>query len=79
MSVEKEISILKEQLETIKSKRYKAEAKLEELVKQREGILAEIKELNIDPNDLENEIRKMEQEVSELLKKTKEMLPRELL
>lgn len=79
MSIEREISALKEQLENIKSIRYKAEARLEELTKQHSSIIAEIHELGIDPKNIEREIASLEQEIQRVLKETKEMLPKNLV
>lgn len=79
MSVEKEINTLKEQLENIRSIRYRAEARLEELTKQHKAIVKEIHDLGVDPDKLEQEIKKLEIEIQRLLKETKEMLPTDLL
>lgn len=79
MSIEKEINTLKEQLENIRSIRYKAEARLEELTKQHKAIITEIQDLGVDPDKLEHEIEKLEIEIQTLLKQTKDMLPKDLM
>ena len=55
---EKDLSLLKENLEKAKSLKYKAEARLEQLNKQQEEIVKELQELGVNPEDLDKEIDK---------------------
>lgn len=76
---EKELGILKENLEKIKSLKYRAEARIEQLQKRKEEILEEIKGLQVDPDNLEEEIGKLEGEIASLLEEAKRYLPSDIL
>ncbi|AEE91440.1 conserved protein of unknown function [Tepidanaerobacter acetatoxydans Re1] len=78
MDPEKEIHELKQKIDKAKAMRYKAEARLEELQKQRQLILDELNKLNVKPENLDMEIEKISNEIKDLLKKTKELLPENL-
>ncbi len=58
MDYEKELSLLKNNLERAKNLKYKAEARMEQLNHQQKEIIEELKELGVEPNELENEIKK---------------------
>lgn len=79
MDYEKELNILRENLEKAKSLKYRAEARLEQLKKQEEDIINEIKGLGVEPEDLENEINKLNQEINSLFKEANSLLPKDLL
>jgi len=76
---EKELGILKENLEKIKGLKYKTEARIEQLQKRKEEILEEIKNLKVDPDNLEGEIEKLKKEISSLLQEAKNYLPIDIL
>ncbi|WP_213975654.1 hypothetical protein [Tepidanaerobacter acetatoxydans] len=78
MDPEKEIHELKQKIDKAKAMRYKAEARLEELQKQRQLILDELNKLNVKPENLDKEIEKISNEIKDLLKKTKDLLPENL-
>ncbi len=77
MSMDYEMSItqLKENLEKAKGLKFRAEAKLEQLNKQREEIIREIKSMGLEPENIDREIEKLQQEIEKLLSKSQEMLP----
>ena len=75
MDPEKEIHQLKEKIDKAKAMRYKAEVRLEELQKQRQALLDELSKLNVKPEDLDREIEKISNEINDLLKKAKDLLP----
>lgn len=79
MDYEKELNVLKENLERAKSLKYRAEARLEQLKKQEEDIIKELKELGVAPEQLSNEIEKLTEEIDLLFKKANELLPKDLL
>ncbi len=79
MDYEKELSILKENLEKAKSLKYRAEARLEQLKQQEDDIVQELKSLGVDPKDLDNEIQKLKMEINNLFKEANELLPKDLL
>lgn len=77
MNNEEQLNKLKQDLEKYKNLKYKAEARLEQLNVQRDNIIEEIKAEGINPENLEDEILKLEEEISSLFKRAKELLPRE--
>lgn len=79
MDYERELNILKDNLERAKSLKYRAEARLEQLKKQEEDIIGELKELNVKPEELEEEIQKLTNEINVLFKEANELLPKDLL
>lgn len=76
---EKRINQIKESLDKAKSMRIRAEARLEELNKQREEILNELKELNVSPEQLDTEINKLKSEIEELMDRAQNLIPQELI
>lgn len=79
MDYEKELSLLKENLEKAKSLKYRAEARLEQLKQQEDEIIKDLKELGIEPKDLESEIEKLTLEINSLFKNANDLLPKDLL
>ncbi|HEX9059593.1 MAG TPA: hypothetical protein VF941_05400 [Clostridia bacterium] len=75
---DKRISQLKEDLDKAKDQRIRAEAKLEQYNKQKQEIIDEIKSMGIEPDEIENEIQKIDTEIEELIKKVEEAMPRDL-
>lgn len=76
---EKELSDLKENLEKAKTLKYRAEARLEQLNNQQQEIIKELKELGVNPEDLEKEIDKLAKEIDELFKEANELMPKDIL
>lgn len=76
---EKELNLLKENLDKAKSLKYKAEARLEQLNNQQQEIIKELKELGVNPEDLEEEISKLTKEIDTLFKEANELLPKDIL
>ena len=79
MDYEKELNELKDNLEKAKDLKYRAEARLEQLNKQEAEIIAELKELGIEPKDLEGEINRLTSDIRQLFKEANELLPKDLL
>ncbi|MEB1810163.1 MAG: hypothetical protein LPK26_23155 [Bacillaceae bacterium] len=77
--VEHELTKIKEAIDKAKDMRYRAEAKLEELENQQKRLLDELEELGVKPENLEAEIKKLEEEIERGLAETKAMIPRELM
>lgn len=75
MDPEKEIHELKQKIDKAKAMRYKAEARLEELQKQRQLLLDELAKLSVKPEELDEEIEKISAEIKDLLKKANDLLP----
>lgn len=79
MDYEKELSILKDNLERAKNLKYKAEARLEQLNNQQEEIIKELNSLGVNPENLEEEIQKLTSEINDLFNKANALLPRDIL
>lgn len=74
---EAQLKSLRDDLDRQKNIKYKAEAKLEQLYSQKEDIVKEIKEQNIDPENLESEISKIKEEIDNLFKQASDLMPKE--
>jgi chromosome segregation ATPase len=76
---EKEINVIKENLDKAKSLRIRAEARLEQLNKQKQEILKELLELGVKPEELENEINRLKSEIETFIKSANDLIPADLL
>jgi len=72
---EKTIAQLKDNLEKAKSMRFRAEAKLEQLNKQKEEIVNEIISMGLEPENIDKEIEKLKKEIDVLISESRELLP----
>lgn len=72
------ISDLKKRLETAKNKKIKAEARLEELQNQRDIIIKQLKELGVEPENLDEELEALKKEIEGLIKDVEGMLPSDI-
>lgn len=79
MSIEQQLSQMKKAIDKARDMRYRAEAKLEELENQKDRLLAELKELGVKPEELDQEIERLEQEIQVSLTETWNLIPKELL
>lgn len=79
MDYEKELNLLKENLEKAKSLKYRAEARLEQLKQQETEIIKELEDLGVKPEDLDTEIRQLTSEINKLFQEANELLPSDLL
>jgi predicted nucleic acid-binding Zn-ribbon protein len=59
--------------------RIRAEARLEQLNKQKEEILTELKELGVSPQELDNEISRLKSEIEDLIDRAEKIIPEELI
>ena len=76
---EKKINQIKENLDKAKNMRIRAEARLEQLNKQKEDILSELKGLNVSPDELDVEISKLKSEIEDLMDKAQSLIPQDLI
>lgn len=76
---EAQINDIKSSLDKARNLRIKAETRLEQLEKQKQDILADIKAMGINPDEIEKEIERLEKEIREMIIKAKEMIPDEVL
>lgn len=79
MDYEKELNDLRDNLEKAKNLKYRAEARLEQLNNQQQEIIKELKELGVNPEDLEDEIKKLQSEIDRLFKEANTLLPKDIL
>ncbi|ARK30932.1 hypothetical protein [Halalkalibacter krulwichiae] len=79
MTVEQQLAQIKKAIDKARDMRYRAEAKLEELENQKARLLIELEELGVKPEDLNQEIQKLEIEIERSLKETWELIPKELI
>ena len=79
MNYEEKLNELKDNLEKAKSLKYKAEARLEQLNNQQQEIIKDLKNLGVNPEDLEEEIKKLKSEIDELFKEANNLLPKDIL
>jgi chromosome segregation ATPase len=78
-SYEQQINQLKKGLDQAKEMRSKATASLEYYRKEEERILAELQELGVQPENLEQEIARLKEEIERLLADANRIMPWELL
>ncbi|HSH35073.1 hypothetical protein [Schnuerera sp.] len=79
MDYEKELNNLRDNLERAKSLKYRAEARLEQLNNQQEELINELKNLGVNPEDLEEEINKLMSEIEKLFNEANTLLPKDIL
>ena len=79
MDYEKELNLLKDNLEKAKSLKYRAEARIDQLKLQEEEIIKELQDLGVKPEDLETEIKNLTDEINKLFTEANELLPKDLL
>ncbi|NLI12493.1 hypothetical protein [Pelotomaculum propionicicum] len=65
---------IKAMIEKGKTEKAKAEANLESFTKQRNDVIAELKALGVDPENLDTEIAKLAREEEEALARAEELL-----
>lgn len=73
--MEEEITKLKQDIEKAKGARIRAEARLEELNRQKQDILNQLTILGVSPENLDDEIKKLDQEITDKISQVKQMLP----
>ncbi|MDU5743588.1 MAG: hypothetical protein E6Z87_06045 [Finegoldia magna] len=74
MNTNERFNNIKERLDKAKEEKNRAEIALENLEKQKEDILNQLKGLNIDPENLESEIIKLQNQIEQDLQKAEELL-----
>lgn len=72
---EKTITELKENLEKAKSMKFRAEVRLEQLNKQKEEIVNEIRAMGLEPENIDSEIEKLKEEIDLLIAESRKLLP----
>ena len=72
--VTERLNALKAQIETGKTEKAKAEANLATYTKQRDEILAEIRSLGVEPENLPAEITRLDEEIEANLTQAEQLL-----
>lgn len=72
---EKVITNLKDNLEKAKNMKFKAEARLEQLNKQKDEIIAEIRAMKLEPENLDKEIESIRTQIDSIIIETNKLLP----
>ncbi len=73
-NVTERLNALKNKVEQGKAAKAKAEANLETYTKQRNEVIDEIRALGVEPENLEAEIAKLEQEIEASLSQAEQLL-----
>lgn len=76
---ERAIAQIKEQIQKAQQIKYKAEARMEQLKQNRAELLGELEALGVTPEGLDAEIKRLQEEVTTLLREAAAMLPADLL
>ncbi|WP_088105160.1 hypothetical protein [Halalkalibacter urbisdiaboli] len=77
--VEQDLVKMRKAIDKARDMRYRAEAKLEELENQKKRLLQELSDLGVKPEELDDEILKLEKEIEESLKEAWSLIPKELI
>ncbi|MDI6601613.1 MAG: hypothetical protein QME46_07505 [Thermoanaerobacteraceae bacterium] len=76
---EQEIARLQKAIKDAENKRVKAQTEIDMLTRQKEEILSEIMALGVNPDELEDEIKKLEIELKDKLIEVNSMIPWDIL
>lgn len=76
--VEQDLEKMKQAIDKAKDVRYRAEAKLEELENQKNRLLEELEELGVKPEELDEEITRLESEINRSMEEAWTLIPKEL-
>lgn len=77
MNYEEKLNQLNQNLEKAKLVREQANWRLTQIEKEEEQLIAELKELNLTPEDLDDEIQRLTKEINQLFDQANELLPKE--
>ncbi len=79
MDYELRLNKLKTDIDRAKSIKIRSEARLEQLEQQQGELLKELELLNIKPEELGEEIKKLNEEIETLFVKAESLLPRDIM
>lgn len=74
-SSENTIKQLEERIKAVNNAKIRTETQLEELRKQRDSLLAQLAELNVNPSTLDDHITQLEQEIKTALENIEQQIP----
>ncbi|MDQ0416928.1 chromosome segregation ATPase [Croceifilum oryzae] len=78
LQLEDKMKELKVRIEAAREQRTRAEGKLENLEKQEAELLNELEQLGVKPEELEEEIGRLEREIQRGIQEVNDLLPKEL-
>ncbi|TCP70054.1 hypothetical protein [Baia soyae] len=78
LQLEDKMKELKVRIETAREQRTRAEGKLENLEKQEAELLNELEQLGVKPEELEEEIGRLEREIQRGIQEVNDLLPKGL-
>lgn len=76
IELDKKIVEIKERLEKAKNAKIRAEARLEQLGRQRDEIVKELESMGIKEDQLQNEISRLRAEMEESITKAEQLIPK---
>ena len=79
MDLEKRLNELKEGLKKAQDLKYRADARKESLLKQKEELIEEIKEEGIKPENIQDEIDRLQKEINQLANEVEKLIPWDIL
>ncbi|SFX34128.1 hypothetical protein SAMN04487866_10548 [Thermoactinomyces sp. DSM 45891] len=79
LQLEDKMKELKVRIEAAREQRTRAEGKLENLEKQEAELLNELEQLGVKPEELEEEIGRLEREIQRGIQEVNDLLPKELV
>lgn len=79
MEYEKQLEKLKIDLQKARDLKTRSEIALENLQKEEEQLINELKELGVSPDNLESEIKQLEEKIQKGIKEAEDLMPTEIL
>lgn len=78
MNYEEELKKLKEKISSANTMKVKAEAALENIENNRKEYIERVKDLGVDPKNLEIEINSLKIDINSLLEEANNLLPKDI-
>lgn len=79
MSYEDKLTELKIKIDKAKNLKIRAEARMEQLQKQKEEIEGELNSLGVTPENLDSEITRLKEDIELMISKIEDLLPEDVL
>ncbi|MBZ4686903.1 MAG: hypothetical protein PWQ96_2162 [Clostridia bacterium] len=79
MDLEKKLNNLNESLKKAQDLRYRADARKESLLKQKEELIEEIRGEGVEPEKIQEEIESLEKEIKRLTDEVEKLIPWDIL
>ncbi len=79
MNYEDKLTELKIKIDKAKNLKIRAEARMEQLQKQKEEIEGELNSLGVTPENLDSEITRLKEDIELMISKIEDLLPQDVL